>query len=86
MVPRVYGTHSPFNNFTFHFNAQCFCLRMNATLRLVLAEYPMLVLVHFVSVINAAEIGWKRRRTLFCLTKIKYILSIKRGTEQKVIN
>ena len=46
----------------------------------------MLVLVHFVSVINAAEIGWKRRRTMFFLIKIKYILSIKRGNEQKAID
>lgn len=30
---------------------------MNATLRLVLAEHPTLVLVLFVSVINTAEIG-----------------------------
>lgn len=61
-------------------------LKMNATLRLVLAEHPMLVFVHFASVINAAEIGWKRGRRLFCLIKIKYILSIKRGNEQKAIN
>lgn len=45
-----------------------------------------LVLVHFVLVINTAEIGWKRRRMLFCLIKIKYILSIEEVNRKQAID
>lgn len=58
---------------------------MNATLRPALAEYPTLVLVHFVSVINAAEIGCEWRM-LFRSVKRKYIPPIKKGSEQKAMD
>lgn len=44
------------------------------------------MLVHFVSVIDAAEMGCERWRKLLCLIKRKYILSIKKVSEQKAMD